>query len=288
MSLQQLTQKQNPSLKSCSDWKTDHSFCIGSASGIPAPPGPTVGPTTTTSQSPPAGPTTTSTPTNPGNGVQTPEPWQPGMVSNCNRFYQAQAGDTCSVIASRTGVTVAQLAAWNTQIGGAACTGIWAGYNICTGVIGGTPTQPTPTANPNPTPQPIQDGMVGNCNRFHLVEAGETCAVIASKTGVTVSQLTTWNKGIGASCTGMWAGYYLCTGVVGGSTQPPPANPTPQPIQDGMVGNCKRFHFVQPGQNCDIISRQYGITVANFIRWNPAAGAACQGLWAQTYACVGL
>ncbi|KAF6828341.1 LysM domain-containing protein-like protein 5 [Colletotrichum musicola] len=198
----------NPSLKSCGDWKTDHSFCIGSASGIPAPPGPTVGPTTTTSQPPPAGPTTTSTPTNPGNGVQTPEPWQPGMVNNCNRF--------------------------------------------------------------------------------HLVEAGETCAVIASKTGVTVSQLTTWNKGIGASCTGMWAGYYLCTGVVGGSTQPPPANPTPQPIQDGMVGNCKRFHFVQPGQNCDIISRQYGITVANFIRWNPAAGANCQGLWAQTYACVGL
>ncbi|KAF6810621.1 LysM domain-containing protein [Colletotrichum plurivorum] len=53
-------------------------------------------------------------------------------------------------------------------------------------------------------------------------------------------------------------------------------------------GNCKRFHFVQPGQNCDIISRQYGISLANFIRWNPAAGANCQGLWAQTYACVGL
>ncbi|WQF90152.1 Putative LysM domain-containing protein [Colletotrichum destructivum] len=286
LSIGQLT-SMNPFVKSCSDWKADYSFCIGSASGIPALPEPTVEPTATSR--PPAGSTTTSTPTNPGNGVQTPEPWQPGMVDNCNRFYVVQAGDTCSTIASKTGVTISQLATWNTQIGGSACTGIWASYNICTGIIGGSPTQPPPTTNPNPTPQPIQDGMVNNCNRFHLVQAGETCATIASKTGVTVAQLTTWNKGIGSSCTGMWAGYHLCTGVVGGSpTQPPPTNPTPQPIQNGMVNNCKKFHFVQRGQNCDTISRQYGIALANFIRWNPAAGSNCQGLWAETYACVGL
>ncbi|KAF6792018.1 LysM domain-containing protein-like protein 5 [Colletotrichum sojae] len=105
---------------------------------------------------------------------------------------------------------------------------------------------------------------------------------ITAPTGVTVAQLAAWNTQIGGgACTGIWAGYNICTGVIGGT-------PTPQPIQDGMMGNCKRFHFVQPGQNCDIISRQYGITVASFIRWNPAAGANCQGLWAQTYACVGL
>ncbi|GJC89488.1 lysM domain-containing protein ARB_05157 [Colletotrichum liriopes] len=286
LSIGQLT-SMNPSVKSCSDWKADRSFCIGSASGIPTP---TVGPTTTSRAS--AGPTTTSTPTNPGSGVQTPEPWQPGMVDNCNRFYQVQDGDTCANIASKTGVTVAQLATWNTQIGGSACTGIWAGYYLCTGVIGGSPTQPSPTTTPNPTPQPIQDGMVDNCNRFHLVQAGDTCATIASSAGVTVAQLTTWNTGIGSSCTGMWAGYYLCTGVTGGSpTQPSPTttpNPTPQPVQDGMVSNCKKFHFVQLRQTCDTISQQYGITLADFTRWNPAVGSSCQGLWAQTYACVGL
>lgn len=212
------------------------------------------------------------------------------MVDNCNRFYKVVAGDTCTTIASKNGVTIAQLVAWNTQIGGAACTGIWAEYYVCTGIIGGSPTQPSPTATPNPTPQPIQDGMVDNCNRWHLVKAGDTCSTIASSVGVTVAQLAAWNKGIGGTaCTGMWAGYYLCTGVSGGSgTTPPPANTTPQPIQDGMVSNCKKFHFVQSGQNCDSISKQYGITVANFIKWNPAAGASCTGLWANTYACVGL
>ncbi|KAI8163641.1 LysM domain-containing protein [Colletotrichum sp. SAR 10_70] len=275
----------NPSIKTCGDWKVDYSYCIESASGFPEPPTPPT-PTTTTSKAP----ATTPSPTTPANGVTTPDPAQPGMVDNCNRFYKVVAGDTCTTIASKNGVTIAQLAAWNTQIGGTACTGIWAEYYICTGIIGGSPTQPSPTATPNPTPQPIQDGMVDNCNRWHLVKTGDTCSTIASSVGVTVAQLATWNKGIGGTaCTGMWAGYYLCTGVSGGSgTTPPPANTTPQPIQDGMVSNCKKFHFVLGGQNCDSISKQYGITVANFIKWNPAAGASCTGLWASTYACVGL
>ncbi|OLN95491.1 LysM domain-containing protein-like protein 5 [Colletotrichum chlorophyti] len=279
ISVQDLT-RLNPSMKSCGDWKMDRSYCVESASGVPAPaPAPV-----TTSKAPSA----TPTPTKPSNGVKTPDPAQPGMVDNCNRFYKVQRGDTCATIASKSGVTVAQLATWNKQIGGTACTGIWADYNICTGVIGGSQTQPPPATNP--TPQPIQDGMVNNCNRWHLVKAGDTCANIASKVGVTVAQLATWNKGIGGTaCTGMWAGYNLCTGVTRGSqTQPPPANTTPQPVQAGMVANCKKFHLVKSGQNCDSISRQYGVTLANFIKWNPAAGSNCQGLWANTYACVGL
>lgn len=349
----------------------DYSYCIASASGFPEPepePTPTSDPVTTepastTSDLPPT--TTTS-----GNGITTPEPAQPGMVDNCNRFYQVQSGDTCTTIASKQGVTIAQLAAWNTEIGGTACTGIWVDYHICTGVVGGspteptptddpnptpqpiqegmvdncnrwhlvesgdtcgtiaadagitvadlakwntgiggtactgmwlgyylctgvsggTPTEPTPTDNPNPTPQPIQEGMVDNCNRWHLVESGDTCAAIASDAGITVSQLAEWNTGIGGTaCTGMWLGYYLCTGVVGGTpTEPPPTNPTPQPTQPGMVDNCKKFHLVKSGQSCDTIASQYGITVANFIKWNSGVGSSCTGLWADTYACVGL
>jgi LysM repeat protein len=210
------------------------------------------------------------------------------MVTNCSRFYEVQTGDTCTTIASDAGVTIAQLADWNTEIGGTACTGIWAGYYLCTGVIGGTPTDPMPT--PDPTPKPIQDGMVDNCNRWHLVDTGDECGTIASEAGITVAQLTTWNTGIGgAACTGMWAGYYLCTGVSGSSgTTPPSADTTPQPVQAGMVANCKKFHLVKSGHNCESISGQYGISVADFIKWNPAAGSDCTGLWAENYACVGL
>ncbi|KFY72525.1 hypothetical protein V499_07338 [Pseudogymnoascus sp. VKM F-103] len=274
----------NPSIKSCADWKADYSYCVEG----PAPSIPTTTSTTSTTSKPvtTSKPATTSTAvppttTKPSNGVTTPEPVQPGMVDNCNRFYKVKNGDTCTTIASSVGVTIAQLASWNTQIGGTACTGIWADYNICTGVIGGTPTSP---GNGIATPTPVQPGMVTNCNKFYKVKAGDTCVTIASSASVTVAQLATWNTQIGGTaCTGMWADYNICTGVIGSTP-----NPTPQPIQTGMVTNCKKFHLVKTGESCDTITRLYSITVANFIKWNPAAGASCTGLWANTYACVGL
>ncbi|KFY40861.1 hypothetical protein V495_05216 [Pseudogymnoascus sp. VKM F-4514 (FW-929)] len=266
----------NPSIKSCTDWKADYSYCVESPdSSIPTTTSTTSKPVTTTTEVPP-------TTTTPGNGITTPQPAQPGMVDNCNRFYKVKKDDTCANIAAAVGVTIAQLATWNKEIGGTACTGIWADNYICTGVIGGTPTDP---GNGVATPTPVQPGMVTNCNRFYEVETGDTCASIASAAGVTVAQLATWNTQIGGTaCTGMWTGYNICTGVIGGTAP----NPTPQPIQTGMVANCKKFHLVKTGESCDAIIKLYAITLSNFIKWNPAAGASCTGLWANTYACVGL
>lgn len=203
------------------------------------------------------------------------------MVDNCNKFHLVTDGDNCWAVANKHGLSEGQLHQWNKGIGGAACANMWTGYNLCIGVSG-SPTTTEPVANPNPTPDPIQNGMVGNCNKFHLVASGDNCWSVASKYSLTESQLQQWNAGIGGSaCNNMWTGYHLCVGVSGGGgsqTQPPPASDTPQPVQDGMVGNCKRFHFVQGGQNCEGISRSYGISVGDFVRWNPAAGSDCRGL----------
>ncbi|KAK8059977.1 hypothetical protein PG996_009907 [Apiospora saccharicola] len=164
-----------------------------------------------------------ATPTKPDNGITTPQPAQKGMVDNCNHFYKVEQYDYCYAIAAEFNVTPAQLAQWNTDIGGEACTNLWAGYYICVGVLDDS-TSPdpdpdpttTPTPKPNPTPQPVQPGMVDNCNRWHLVGQGEVCGAIAQEVGVTVAQLAEWNKGIGGlACNNMWAGFYLCTGVSG-------------------------------------------------------------------------
>lgn len=165
--------------------------------------------------------TMTPTPTGPGNGVTTPSPAQAGMVDNCNKFYRVAKHDTCYAIGAKFHVTPPQLATWNADIGGEACTYLWDGYYICVGVLDGTTPDPTvtPTPVPNPTPQPVQAGMVDNCNRWHLVGQGEVCGAIAQEVGVTVAQLAKWNTGIGGvACDNMWAGYYLCTGVSGGSS----------------------------------------------------------------------
>jgi hypothetical protein len=50
---------------------------------------------------------------------------------------------------------------------------------------------------------------------------------------------------------------------------------TPSPVQDGMVANCNKFHFVQRGQTCATIAPLYSISVAQFVQWNPAAKSDC-------------
>ncbi|KAK4247525.1 hypothetical protein C7999DRAFT_14483 [Corynascus novoguineensis] len=230
----------------------------------------------------------TPTPTNPGNGIETPTPTQPGMVNNCDAFYEVVTGDSCDSIASENGISVAEFLEWNTEVGGKACSGLWAGAYVCVSIIGHTPT-PTDPGNGIATPTPTQPGMVSNCDAFYEVILGDSCATIAAKNGVTVDQLAKWNDVGGTACTGLWANAYICVSIIGHT--PTPADPgngiaTPSPIQDGMTKNCKTFHKVAASDTCASIASKYKITTAQFIKWNPAAKSDCTGLWANTYACV--
>ncbi|KAG2421924.1 hypothetical protein HFD88_005900 [Aspergillus terreus] len=62
----------------------------------------------------------------------------------------------------------------------------------------------------------------------------------------------------------------------------------PYPRQTGIVSECNRYHRVVNGDNCWSISRQYGINIDDFYRWNPAVGPACETLWVGYYVCIGV
>ncbi|KAK4137748.1 carbohydrate-binding module family 50 protein [Trichocladium antarcticum] len=235
-------------------------------------------------------------PTAPGNGIATPTPTQAAIVDNCDKFYFVVAGDTCDAIAAKHALTPAQFLAWNPSVG-AACTGLWANAYACVSIIGHTPTTPTPTpststtsaGNGIATPTPTQANMVKNCDLFHKVKSGDTCATIAAAKGITVAQLTAWNPDVKPDCSMLWQDYHICISIVGHT--PTPVNPgngiqTPTPHQGGMTGSCKTFHFVQAGQTCQTITARYKISQANFVKWNPAVKNDCSGMWANAYVCV--
>ncbi|KFG86524.1 LysM domain protein [Metarhizium anisopliae] len=52
--------------------------------------------------------------------------------------------------------------------------------------------------------------------------------------------------------------------------------------------SCSRFMWVNSGDTCANIAAQKGISLADFMKWNPDVGNNCQGLWASAYACVGV
>jgi hypothetical protein len=144
--------------------------------------------------------------------------------------------------------------------------------------------------------------MVGNCNKFYFVKTNQGCTEIATLNGVSFTQLLVWNTGIGSNCEGLWANTNVCIGLIGSTPTPIPtssktsvppttATPTngvttPLPTQPGMVSNCNRFYFVNPGDGCQNIATANGISVADFVKWNPTVEDNCSGMWANTYVCV--
>lgn len=240
-----------------------------------------------------------STTSKPGNGISTPGPVQTGIVSNCNSFHLVVSGDTCPDIASKSGISLDNFYAWNPAVK-TDCTSLLLGDYVCIGIIGGTTVKPTSTTskpgNGISTPGPIQTGMIGSCNSFHLVVSGDTCADIASKSGITLANFYAWNPAVKTDCTSLILGDYVCVNIVGGTTIKPTStstNPgngitTPTPTQTGMVSNCNSFYLVVTGDACAAIASSKGISLDNFYKWNPAVKTDCSGLWVSYYVCVNI
>ncbi|KZL80852.1 hypothetical protein CI238_01863 [Colletotrichum incanum] len=75
-----------------------------------------------------------------------------------------------------------------------------------------------------------------------------------------------------------------------GTTQPLTTTPTsgnsistPTPIQEGTMGICNKFYFVESRDGCDTIASGNGIGLPDFYTWNSVVGSTCSGLWANVY-----
>ncbi|KAF5627492.1 hypothetical protein F52700_8418 [Fusarium sp. NRRL 52700] len=159
------------------------------------------------------------------------------------------------------------------------------------------PEKPSPAdGNSIQTPEPIQEGMVSNCNKFHFVSPTTTCQGVLDYYKISLSDFTKWNPAVGEDCTNMWAGTNACVRVKGYTSSPTRdikpnlvANngfAKPSPIQAGLVKNCVKFHYIGAGTTCQEVLHHYKITMAQFAQWNPAVGKDCNTLWKGTYACV--
>ena len=85
----------------------------------------------------------------------------------------------------------------------------------------------------------------------------------------------------------------ICLGVPGTPTKPPTTTTpagcagAPTPTQPGAICACKTWHKVAKGDDCVTMEKQYGISAANFNKWNPQVGTTCSTLWLGYYVCVG-
>ncbi|KZL66303.1 LysM domain-containing protein [Colletotrichum tofieldiae] len=279
--------KWNPSVGSnCESLWLDTYACVGVIGGSTTP-----AKTTTTNA---------ATTTKAGNGVTTPTPIQPGMVDNCNKFHLIRETTTCQGIVDYNKITMTDFLKWNPSVG-SKCESLWLGSHACVGVIGGSPpatktttkaaATTTKAGNGIATPTPIQPGMVTNCNKFHFIKTTTLCSGVLSYNSITMAEFLKWNPSVKSDCTGMQANTYACVNVIGRSPTPTTTKPstgvtTPTPTQAGMVKGCTKFHQVRSTTTCQGILDYNKITMAQFVKWNPAVKKDCSNLWSDTYACV--
>ncbi|KAL2822248.1 hypothetical protein BDW59DRAFT_163841 [Aspergillus cavernicola] len=145
--------------------------------------------------------------------------------------------------------------------------------------------------------------------------SGLTCAWIETLFGMTEAEFEEWNPivtELGDSCT-LLSGLYYCvqvnfTTISVSSVYPIPTTlstdtsttstdvtstpgqtpvKTPTPIELGMVEGCTAFHLVVSGDTCAAIAEDAGISLTNFVTWNPDMGSDRSGLWLGYYVCIG-
>ncbi|OBS25975.1 hypothetical protein FPOA_06507 [Fusarium poae] len=235
-------------------------------------------------------------------GVSPALPHDDKTTEFCTWWHDYLEATSCEDVLVGNSITSAQLKRWNPSLGDN-CKGMTVGKSYCVEAMfepepvepeEPEPSKPSPTKPSNgiETPASIQPGMVSNCNKFHLVKADASCTAIAAQYGITLTQFTTWNSGIGSACNSMWANAYACVSIIGFEpgtpTEPAPGNgiETPSPIQPNMVKDCNKFALVGSTTTCASLQDYYKITMAEIFKWNPAVGSGCSGLWAQYYVCV--
>lgn len=135
--------------------------------------------------------------------------------------------------------------------------------------------------------------MVDNCNKFDIVQSGDSCEAIAAKYNIPLSTFYTWNPAVGSSCADLYLGYYVCVDTIGyvvptTTTSAGNGITTPTPYEPGMVADCTTFYFVNSGDTCASIASSQGITIAEIEQWNPKVGTGCTDLWLHEYICTGV
>ncbi|KAF2160118.1 carbohydrate-binding module family 50 protein [Zasmidium cellare ATCC 36951] len=282
----------NPGV-TCPNLVADQSYCV---IGTVSPGTTTAAPATTTPTTTPFPTQTTPKPTTTTSAQHQPQ--QSGLAADCNNFYLVSAGDTCSSIEGQYGIPAHQFGSWNPSID-SDCSNLLAGYYVCVGVPGATTTPPSKTTemtskagNGITTPTPTQSGMADNCNKFDLVESGDSCGDIATTYNIPLATFYSWNPAVGSDCSALWAGYYVCVDTTSyrptTTTSAGNGITTPTPYESGMVDNCNKFYEVQSGDTCDSIGQSQGVTTADIESWNPKVGSTCSSLYLNYYICVGI
>ncbi|KAK4441924.1 LysM domain-containing protein [Podospora aff. communis PSN243] len=127
-------------------------------------------------------------------------------------------------------------------------------------------------------PAPTHPNVAANCNRWHVVESGNTCDTLISLYSISSAQFYGWNPDVNNACTSnFWAGFAYCVGAA------------PAPTHPNIDERCNHWHVVQSSDDCGVVTALYSITLATFLELNPDVNNDCTtNFWGGYAYCVSI
>ena len=164
------------------------------------------------------------------------------------------------------------------------------------------PTSPGPTTTSVGPPAPTHTGQPANCNKWHVVEDGDSCGSVAAEYGITTDQFFKWNPAVSKDCvTNFWLGQAYCVGVGDSTPGPEPTDPpgddddddVPSPVQEGnAVEACNKYAQAQKDDFCGVFAERNDVSLQQLYTWNrvlKSDGSGCAtSFWSGYWYCVGV
>ncbi|PLB36765.1 uncharacterized protein BDW47DRAFT_132571 [Aspergillus candidus] len=241
-----------------------------------------------TSYTPPSRPPMTMT-------TFTPSPTQSGLATDCQEFYHATKGDTCSEILDLYEGIVdnKRFHEINPALGPAPeCTGLKPDYYYCVMAYpdDNPPMPPTVTTAPMPPPS----DTAKNCTTWYQAVGIQTCQGIISDFGTfTEEQFIAWNPSVASRCNSLPEDTWYCVADADTPltrTAPYDPGPTAGHHQPNVTQSCNKWWFVGLSDSCKGIALRAGISEMAFYEWNPDVSSEryCDNLIAGSEVCVGV
>ncbi|KAJ7283214.1 hypothetical protein C8J57DRAFT_1462365, partial [Mycena rebaudengoi] len=217
----------------------------------------------------------------------------PGTISddNCLQYYEIQTGDTCLAIEIVNEISDDEFHLWNPEID-SNCANLIVGLSYCvfgpaiiTSISVPIPTTPfsippdTSTESPTSTsaagtvPTNVAIGTItSGCLLYYTIQPNDNCDVINTKFSITLSQFINWNPEVNSICSNIILEEAYCVSGPAISSTPVPSPTAPGTITTG----CAEYYTVVPvynfssaGDFCGKIEDQFGISLLQFLTWNP-------------------
>ncbi|KAK0613261.1 hypothetical protein B0T14DRAFT_438148 [Immersiella caudata] len=215
-----------------------------------------------------------------------PTPSHGPMPTNCVVFEKAASpggSPACnSMVANHPEVSQDRFFLWNPVLN-QNCAAVREGNYYCLGAYSETDQAgfPQPQAVKTKPVRNVAPDTATNCVAWYLAAEGQTCKEFAMIFGT-----------VGGDCSKIDAGNWYCVAVPGTpTTRTVKGVPSTIPFDNSSTAKptrCRRFYYVQQGDGCWQITKDAGISLDDFYKWNPNTAPDCAGMWSNIYVCVGL